>query len=205
MELQITIPNQSAKKAMVVSDKVFGCEYNEPLIHQIVTACRAAERAGTAKQKSRSEVIGSKRKLWKQKGTGRARVGSGKVNIWRGGGMAFPARPMDYSQKVNKKMYRAAMRSIISELLRDGRMITVENFSIDEAKTKIIVKKLKDMAIENALIVMDEIDERVALAARNIPTVEVCAVSAINPIALFLFKKIIITEAAVKKVEEWLA
>lgn len=205
MELQLTVPNKETSRTITVNEEVFGCPFNEPLIHQVTTAYLAGGRAGTVRQKSRSEVSGSKRKLWKQKGTGRARVGAGNVNIWRGGGMAFPARPSDYTQKVNRKMFQAAMRSILSELARSNRIIFVENFSVDSRKTKPLINKLKEMAIDHVLIVTDKADDQLVLASRNIPNVEICEAKKVNPVSLLSFRKVIMTELAVKQLEEWLA
>lgn len=205
MELQISSFNEGLQRTIEVKDEVFGCPYNEPLIHQVVMAYLAGGRSGTVKQKSRSEVSGSKRKLWKQKGTGRARVGAGNVNIWRGGGMAFPARPQDFSQKVNKKMYQAALRSILSELIRDQRTFLLDNFMIPSPKTGILVKQLSKINAPNALIVLDKVDNQLNWAAKNIPTVEVCEVKKVNPVLLLSFKKILITEPAIRQLEEWLS
>jgi len=203
MELNI-VNSGNEVNPMTVSDEVFNCPYNEALIHQVVTSYLAAARSGSATQKSRSEVTGSKKKLWKQKGTGRARVGAGKVNVWRGGGVAFPAKPCDYAKKVNRKMYRGAMASILSELLRTERLIVVDQFQVDSLKTKNLLKKLEAMSFSEGLIVTDEIDRNLALAVRNIPTVDLCSAKEVDPVNLISFKKVIITTAAIKAIEEWL-
>ena len=179
-------------------------EFNEPLVHQVVTAYLAAGRAGTRAQKSRSEVSGGGAKPWNQKGTGRARAGSSRSPIWRSGGVTFAAKPKSYAQKINKKMYRAAMRSIFSELIRQKRLIEVEDFKVVNNKTKELVKKLKDMKLDNVLIVTDEVDENLYFAARNLPKVDVCDMAGVNPVSLINFENVLITASVMKRFEETL-
>lgn len=193
------------KTKLEVSEQVFGQPYNEPLIHQVVTAYLAAGRAGTVAQKTRAEVRGGGKKPWKQKGTGRARAGSSRSPLWRGGGVTFAAKPRSYEQKVNKKMYRGAMRSIVSELLRSDRLRVVENFSLDEIKTKSLVAALKKFDMDRALIVTQQDDANLYLSARNVPYVEVCTAAEINPVILVNYDKVLVTTDALKKIEELLA
>ncbi len=180
MELQL---HDSTTK-LSVSDAIFGAEYNEPLIHQVVTAYMAGSRAGTKAQKSKAMVSGGGKKPWKQKGTGRARAGSIRSPLWRGGGKTFAAVPRDFSQKVNRKMYRGAIRSIVAELTRQGHLIVAESFTVDAARTKGLVDRLKSMSASDILIVTGELDKNLFLSARNIPHVAVCDVEAINPLTL---------------------
>lgn len=188
-----------------VSDATFGKEFNESLVHQVVTAYFAAGRQGTRAQKTRSEVRGGGKKPWRQKGTGRARAGTIRSPLWRSGGVTFAARPQDYTQKVNRKMYRAAMRSILSELVRQERLVVVDSFEVDAPKTKQLVAKLKDLDLEKALIVTEDIDEKLFLAARNIPYVDVVDVAAADPVSLVAFDKVLVTVSALRKFEEKLA
>jgi len=188
-----------------VSDTVFGKDFNESLVHQAVTAYMASGRAGTKAQKSRSAVRGGGAKPWRQKGTGRARAGTIRSPLWRHGGVTFAAQPRDYSQKLNLKMYRGAMRSILSELARQDRLQIVESFDLDAPKTKLLAAKLKEMGMDDALIVSDDISDAVKLAARNLPYVDVATVSSLNAVSLLRHKNIVATTAAVKKIEEWLA
>jgi len=190
---------------MQVSDVVFGAEFNETLIHQIVTAYMAAGRAGTKAQKTRSDVSGGGATPFRQKGTGRARAGTIRSPIWRGGGVTFAARPRSYEQKVNRKMYRGAMRSIISELVRQGRLIAVSGFGLDAPKTKELKGKLQAMELADALIVTEQFDRNLMLAARNLPNVGVLAASEVDPVSLIRFDKVVMTEAALKQLEERLA
>ncbi|GAB2777936.1 50S ribosomal protein L4 [Halomonas shantousis] len=188
-----------------VSDATFGKEFNEALVHQVVTAYLAGGRQGTRAQKTRSEVSGGGKKPWRQKGTGRARAGSIRSPIWRSGGVTFAARPQDHSQKVNRKMYRAAMRSILSELVRQERLVAVDAFAVESPKTKQLVSKLRELNLEKVLIVTEEIDEKLYLAARNIPNVDVVDVAAADPVSLVAFDKVLVTVSALRKFEEKLA
>ncbi|MDR9438198.1 MAG: 50S ribosomal protein L4 [Halomonas sp.] len=188
-----------------VSDATFGKEFNEALVHQVVTAYLAGGRQGTRAQKNRSDVRGGGKKPWRQKGTGRARAGTIRSPIWRGGGVTFAARPQDHSQKVNRKMYRAAMRSILSELVRQERLVAVDGFAVEAPKTKQLVAKLEELGLEKVLIVTEEVDENLYLAARNIPSVDVVDVAAADPVSLVAFDKVLVTVSALRKFEEKLA
>ncbi|MBS9404986.1 50S ribosomal protein L4 [Halomonas sp. TRM85114] len=188
-----------------VSDATFGKEFNEALVHQVVTAYLAGARQGTRAQKNRSDVRGGGKKPWRQKGTGRARAGTIRSPIWRGGGVTFAARPQDHSQKVNRKMYRAAMRSILSELVRQERLVVVDEFAVEAPKTKQLVAKLEDLGLERVLIVTEELDEKLYLAARNIPNVDVVDAAAADPVSLVAFDKVLVTVSALRKFEEKLA
>jgi large subunit ribosomal protein L4 len=201
MELQLI----GKKKKVELAEHIFGCEYNEPLIHQVVTAYQAAGRAGTAAQKTRSEVRGGGIKPWNQKGSGRARAGTIRSPIWRKGGVTFAAKPRNYEQKVNKKMYRAAIRSIMSELIRLERLSIVETFAIDMPKTSNLLKQLADLKIgTNVLIITETVEENLYLSARNLPYVDVRDVAAIDPVALIRSEKVLITVGALKQFEELL-
>lgn len=200
MELQVVGAN-----ALTVSETTFGREFNEALIHQVVVAYAAGARQGTRAQKTRAEVSGSGKKPWRQKGTGRARSGDIKSPIWRSGGTTSAAKPQDHSQKVNKKMYRGAIKSILSELVRQDRLVVVEKFELDAPKTKVLVQKLKDLAVEDALIITASLDENLFLAARNLYKVDVRDVQGIDPVSLIAFDKVIVTVDAVKQIEEILA
>ncbi|AIU68001.1 50S ribosomal protein L4 [Vibrio coralliilyticus] len=191
--------------ALTVSETTFGREFNEALVHQVVVAYAAGARQGTRAQKTRSEVAGGGAKPWRQKGTGRARAGTIRSPIWRTGGVTFAAKPQDHSQKVNKKMYRGAMKSILSELVRQERLIVVDNFSVEAPKTKELVAKLKELELTDALIVTSEVDENLFLAARNLYKVDARDVAGIDPVSLIAFDKVVITAEAVKQVEEMLA
>ena len=189
-----------------VSDVVFAASFNEPLVHQVVVAYQATGRQGTRKQKTRTEVRGGGKKPFRQKGTGQARAGTIRSPLWRGGGKVFPASPDEnFTQKVNRKMYRGALRSILSELLRQGRLVTVSEFSVEQPKTKALVEKLKQLDTADVLIVTDAIDNNLALAARNLPDVDVRTVGAADPVSLIRHEKVIMTQGAVKKLEEMLA
>ncbi len=188
-----------------VADATFGKEFNEALVHQVVTAYLAGGRQGTRAQKNRSDVRGGGKKPWRQKGTGRARAGTIRSPLWRSGGVTFAARPQDHSQKVNRKMYRAAMRSILSELVRQERLIAIDEFTVDAPKTKQLVAKLGELGLEKALIVTEEVDEKLYLAARNIPNVDVVDVAAADPVSLIAFDKVLVTVSALRKFEEKLA
>ncbi len=185
-----------------VSDTTFGAEYNETLVHQLITAYQAAGRAGTKRQKSRAEVRGGGRKPHSQKGTGRARAGSIRSPIWVGGGRAFAARPRDFEQKVNRKMYRAGMRSMLAQLARTDRLVVTQSFGVTEPRTKLLVGELKKLSLESALIVVEAQDEKLELAARNLRHVEVITVSEVNPVSLAAFDKVVFTVGAVKLIEE---
>ncbi len=188
-----------------VAESAFGAEYNEPLVHQVVTAYLAGGRAGTKAQKNRSQVSGGGAKPWRQKGTGRARAGTIRSPIWVGGGRTFAAKPRDYSQKVNKKMYRAALRSICSELVRQDRLIITDSITMKAPKTKELAGKLKKLGLDNVLIVNEAFDEKVFLSARNLPDVGICDAAAIDPVVLMRFEKVLMTLPALKLIEERLA
>jgi large subunit ribosomal protein L4 len=205
MELSIAAPGKGAGTGTVeVSDVTFGKEFNEELVHQAVTAFLAGARQGTRAQKTRSEVNGGGRKPWRQKGTGRARAGTIRSPIWRSGGVTFAAKPQDHSHKINKKMYRAALRSILSELARQQRLVVVEELKVDQPKTKILAKQLADYELDNVLIVSAEVDTNLYLAARNIPKVDVRDANGIDPVSLVAFDKVMITVPALRKFEEML-
>ena len=199
MELNVT-----GAGTVEVSDVTFGTEFNEALVHQAVVAFMAGARQGTRAQKTRSEVSGGGRKPWRQKGTGRARAGTIRSPIWRGGGKAFAAKPQDHAQKLNKKMYRGALRAILSELVRQERLVVVETFNAETPKTKQMVAKLKELNVEKGLIVSDEIDQNLYLATRNIPHVDARDVQGIDPVSLIAHEKVVMTVAAIKKFEEML-
>ncbi|WP_294827933.1 50S ribosomal protein L4 [uncultured Gilliamella sp.] len=192
-------------KALSVSETTFGREFNEALVHQVVVAYASAARQGSRAQKTRAEIAGSGKKPWRQKGTGRARSGSIKSPIWRSGGVTFAAKPQDHSQKVNRKMYRGALKSIFSELVRQERLIVVETFTVEAPKTKLLTQKLNDMNLNDVLIITTEVDENLFLAARNLHKVDVRDVAGIDPVSLIAFDKVVITVDAVKQVEEMLA
>lgn len=206
MQLNFTSLNSNtAAGTTKVSEVVFGQNFNEPLVHQVVTAYLAKARQGTAAQKNRSAVRGGGKKPWKQKGTGRARAGTIRSPIWRKGGVTFAAQTQDYSQKVNRKMYRTAMRSILSELIRQDRMVIVDSFTLSSAKTRELVGILQELKLEDALIVLDSVDENIYLAARNIPNIDVRDVVATDPVSLLNYSKVLITAPALKQFEERLA
>ena len=205
MELTLALPGKETGDKISLSDDTFGREYNEPLVHQSVVTYLAGARQGTVKQKTRSEVRGGGRKPWRQKGTGRARSGTIRSPIWRSGGVTFAARPQDFSKKLNKKMYRAAMQCILSELIRQERLIVVHEFAVESHKTKDLVTKLKDFDLDNVLIVSDQIEENLFLAARNLHKVDVLDVSGLDPVSLIGFEKVLITVPALKKAEELLS
>jgi large subunit ribosomal protein L4 len=191
--------------ALTASETTFGRDFNEALVHQVVVAYAAGARQGTRAQKTRSEVSGGGAKPWRQKGNGRARAGTIRSPIWRTGGVTFAAKPQDHSQKVNKKMYRGAMKSILSELVRQERLIVVDSFSVEVPKTKELVAKLKELELTDALIVTSEVDENLFLAARNLYKVDARDVAGIDPVSLIAFDKVVMTAEAVKQVEEMLA
>lgn len=188
-----------------VTDEVFSVDYKPALIHQVVTAYMASARSGTVAQKSRAEVSGGGAKPFRQKGTGRARAGTSRGPIWRGGGRAFAARPRNYAQKVNRKMYRGAMRSILSELIRQGRLTVVPEFSVDEPKTRLLADRLIAMNLTDVLILIEGLDENLFLAARNLPRVDVLMAEEVDPVSLIAFENLVATEGAIRKLEERLA
>ena len=184
-----------------VAESAFGAEFNEALVHQVVSAYLAGGRAGTKAQKNRSQASGGGTKPWRQKGTGRARAGTIRSPIWVGGGRAFAAKPRDYSQKVNKKMYQAALRSVISELVREDRLVITDSITMEAPKTKELATKLKKLGLDNVLIVNEAFDEKVFLSARNLPDVGICDAAAIDPVVLMRFEKVLITLPALKLIE----
>ncbi len=200
MNLSIAAPGSGAE-SVEVSEATFGREFNEALVHQVVVAYMAGARQGTKAQKTRSDVAGGGKKPWRQKGTGRARAGTIRSPIWRGGGVTFAARPRDFSQKVNRKMYRGAMCSILSELIRQDRLVVVEAFTIDAPKTKGLVAKLAELDLASVLIVTESVDENLYLSARNLKDVDVLDVAATNPVSLLSHEKVLITVAALKQFE----
>ena len=206
MELALALPGKKAgKETISLSDESFDREYNEPLVHQTVVTYLAGARQGSVKQKTRSEVRGGGRKPWRQKGTGRARAGTIRSPIWRSGGVTFAARPQDHSKKLNKKMYRGAMQCILSELIRQDRLIVVNDFTLETYKTKDLVNKLKEFDLDNVLIVSDQIEQNLFLAARNLHKVDALDVSGLDPVSLIGFEKVLITVPALKRVEEMLS
>jgi large subunit ribosomal protein L4 len=196
---------KDAKGALEVSESTFGRDFNEALVHQVVVAFAAGARQGTRAQKTRSEVRGGGKKPWNQKGTGRARAGTIRSPIWRSGGVTFAAKPQDHSQKVNRKMYRGAIRSILSELVRQDRLIVVEKFGVETPKTKELVGKLKDYDLKDVLIITPEVEENLFLSARNLYKVDVRDVAGLDPVSLIAFEKVLVTADAVKQIEEMLA
>jgi len=201
MELAIATPKGN-KGTVEVSEAAFGREFNQDLIHQTVVAFLAGARQGTKAQKNRSAVSGGGRKPFRQKGTGRARAGTIRSPLWRSGGVTFAAQPQDHSQKINRKMYRSAMQSIVSELARQERLIVVEKFELKEPKTKGLVAKLAQFGLSEALIVTEEVSENLYLASRNLYKVDVCDTAALDPVSLINFDKVVVTVAALKKLEE---
>ena len=204
MDLNVLKPGDAGNDTVSVSDETFAREYNEPLVHQVVTAFLSGARQGTRGQKSRSDVAGGGRKPWRQKGTGRARAGTIRSPIWRSGGVTFAAKPKDHSQKVNRKMYRAAMRSILSELARTDRLVVVDDLNVSQPKTKLLVEALKEVGVDNALIISREVDRNLFLASRNLHKVDVRDVEGADPVTLISHEKVVITVEAVKKFEETL-
>ncbi len=188
--------------SLELAEAAFGVDYNEALIHQVVTAYLAGGRQGTKRQKNRSDVRGGGAKPWRQKGTGRARAGTIRSPIWVGGGRAFAARPRDYTQKVNKKMYQGALRSLLSELVRQDRLVVIDEISVEAPKTRLLASKLKELDLSNVLIVNEAFDESLFLAARNLANVGIVDVSDIDPVTLIRFEKVLITVPALKVVEE---
>ena len=205
MELKIEKSGKKKAGTMSVADNVFAVKFNEPLIHQVLVSYMAGSRSGTKAQKSRSEARGGGKKPWRQKGTGRARAGTIRSPIWRGGGVTFAAKPRDFSKKINKKMFRGAMRSIFSELVRQERFVCVDEFDVSESKTKLVKEKLDKLGLKEVLIITEGLSENLYLGVRNIPKVDVMDSSEIDPYSLIGFEKVLITQAAVEKVEEWLS
>jgi large subunit ribosomal protein L4 len=204
VELSVVKPGNVEAGSVSVSDVAFAREYNEELVHQVVTAYMAGARQGTRAQKNRAAVRGGGKKPWRQKGTGRARAGTIRSPIWRSGGVTFAAQPQDHSQKVNRKMYRAALRSIMSELARQDRLMVVESMDLEAPKTKLLVKQLGEYGVDNVLIVSTEVNENLYLAARNLHKVDVRDVEGIDPVSLIGHDKVMVTVDAVKKFEEML-
>lgn len=201
MELNITSPNGAAG-TVNVSDVTFDKTFNKDLVHQIVVAYQAAARQGTKAQKNRSAVNGGGRKPWRQKGSGRARAGTIRSPLWRGGGVTFASQPRNYAQKVNKKMYRAALCCIVSQLAREGRLVVIESFELTTPKTKGLVQLLAQYSIGEALIVTEEVSENLYLAARNLYKIDIVDVRGVNPVNLINFDKVVVTVSALKKIEE---
>jgi len=206
LNLNISEPGKGiSDRAVDVSETTFGRQFNEALVHQVVTAYLSGARQGTRAQKTRSEVNGGGRKPFRQKGTGRARAGTIRSPIWRGGGQTFASKTQDFSQKVNRKMYRGAMQSILSELIRQERLIVTEDFTVDAPKTKEVQSNLKSLELGNVLVVVEEVDQNLYLGARNLRNVEVIDVQGVNPINLIGFENVLFTVGALKKAEEMLA
>jgi large subunit ribosomal protein L4 len=204
VELSVIKAGNAAAGKVSVSDATFAREYNEDLVHQVVTAFMAGSRQGTKAQKNRAAVRGGGAKPWRQKGTGRARAGTRSSPIWRSGGVTFAAQPQDHSQKVNRKMYRAALRTIVSELARQDRLVVVESLEMTEPKTKVLVKQLGEFGLDNVLIVSAELDTNLYLASRNLHKVDVRDVASVDPVSLIAYDKVMVTVDALKKFEEML-
>ncbi len=206
MELSLTTPTgKSSSKRVQLSDAVFAREFNESLVHQVVTAYLAGARSGTKAQRTRSEVRGGGTKPWRQKGTGRARAGSIRSPLWRGGGRIFAAAPRDHGQKVNRKMYRGALQAILSELVRQERLVLVDKFDVDAPKTRGLLEQLGKLGMEDVLIVTEDVNENLYLSARNLHKVEVLDVEGLDPVSLISFDKVLMTQEAIKGLEERLA
>ena len=206
MQVELLNDQGEAASKVDVPDTIFGREYNESLVHQIVVAYQANARQGTRAQKDRGTVKHSTKKPFKQKGTGRARAGMTSSPIWRGGGRAFPNSPLEnFTQKVNKKMYRAGMASIFSQLVRDGRLAVVESLTLESPKTKVLADKFKAMNLKSVLVIADEVDENLYLASRNLPNVMVVEPRYADPVSLVFFKKVVVTKAALAKLQEMFA
>ncbi len=205
MELALTVPGKKTRKKISLPDEAFAREFNESLVHQTVVTYLAGARQGSVKQKNRSEVRGGGRKPWRQKGTGRARAGTNRSPIWRSGGLTFAARPRDYSKKLNKKMYRRAMQCILSELIRQERLIVVDDFVLETHKTKDLVARLNEFELDNVLIVADQVEQNLYLAARNLHKVDVLDAQAIDPVSLIGFEKVLCTVPAMKQIEGMLS
>ncbi len=205
MELKLIDDKGQAKSSVAAPDELFGREYNEALVHQVVTAYMANGRQGTRAQKDRGEVRHSTKKPFKQKGTGRARAGMVSSPLWRGGGRIFPNRPDEnFEHKINRKMYRAGVCSILSQLAREGRLQVVESFTLDQPKTKLLAQKVKGMGFENVLIVTDSVDENLLLSSRNLPHINVVTVQQADPVSLIRHNAVLVTRNAMAKFEEWL-
>ena len=202
--MKIELLSSTKNQDINISDNAFSKDFNESLVHQAVVSYIAGSRQGTSKQKTRSEVRGGGKKPYRQKGTGRARAGTIRSPLWRGGGVTFAATPRDYSKKINKKMYRAAIRSIFSELLRQGRLVAIEKPVLEKPKTKEIANFLKEFSLSKVLIITDELDVNLYLSARNIPNVDIITVREINPVNLIKAQKVAVTADAFKKIEEWI-
>ena len=202
--MKIELLSSTKNQDINISDNAFSKDFNESLVHQAVVSFMAGSRQGTSKQKTRSEVRGGGKKPYRQKGTGRARAGTIRSPLWRGGGVTFAATPRDYSKKINKKMYRAAIRSIFSELLRQGRLVAIEQPVLEKPKTKEIANFLKEFSLIKVLIITDEIDINLYLSSRNIPNVDIITVREINPVNLLKAQKVAVTAEAFKKIEEWI-
>jgi len=202
MELALAVSSGEVSKGVEVSAITFGRDFNEALVHQVITAYLAGGRSGTRAQKTRAEVRGGGIKPWRQKGTGRARAGTIRSPLWRGGGKVFAAEPQDHSQKVNKKMYRGAMQAILSELVRQNRLIVVEKLTFSKPKTRDLLTKLKDLDLTEALIVTGEWDPNLYLSARNVPRVDVRQALNVDPVSLVKFEKVLMTIDAIRKFEE---
>jgi large subunit ribosomal protein L4 len=206
MELKLINDQGQQSATLSASDALFGRDYNEALIHQLVVAYQANARSGNRAQLTRAEVHHSTKKPFRQKGTGRARAGMTSSPLWRGGGRTFPNKPEEnFTQKVNRKMYRAGLAAILSQLAREDRLVVVENFSVDAPKTKLVASKLKGMGLESVLVITDNVDDNLALAARNLPNVLVLEAQQADPVSLVRFPKVLMTKAAVAKMEEILA
>ena len=203
--MKIELLSNTKNKDISISNEVFSKEFNESLIHQAVISFMSTSRQGSAKQKNRSEVRGGGKKPYRQKGTGRARAGTIRSPLWRGGGLTFASRPRDFSKKINKKMFRGAMRSIFSELVRQKRFVCVDEFDVSESKTKLVKEKLDKLGLKEVLIITEGLSENLYLGVRNIPKVDVMDSNEIDPYSLIGFEKVLITQAAVEKVEEWLS
>jgi large subunit ribosomal protein L4 len=200
--MKVQLKNANPASEIQLSDAAFGRAYNEALVHQVVTAYMAAGRAGTKAQKTRAEVRGGGKKPWSQKGTGQARAGSIRSPIWVGGGRAFAAKPRDFTQKVNRKMYRAAMQTMVSQLVREDRLVAVESIELTAPKTKLLISKLAEYGLKRALILVEAYEEKLFLAARNVPHVEVMAVASLDPVSLVKHDKVIATVGALKLLEQ---
>jgi large subunit ribosomal protein L4 len=206
MELKVISENGKAAASVNASDELFGREYNETLVHQLVTAYQANARSANSKQKGRSEIAKSTRKPFAQKGTGRARAGMASSPLWRGGGKIFPNSPdQNYTQKINRKMYRAGLASIYSQLVRDGRLSVVDALSVEAPKTKLLAQKIKAMGLDRVLIITDSMDENLYLSSRNLPNVLVVEAHQADPVSLVRFPKVLVTRGAIAKIEEMLA
>lgn len=205
MELSIVKPGNEDAGSVSVSEANFAREYNEDLVHQVVTSYLAGARQGTKAQKNRSAVAGGGKKPWRQKGTGRARAGTIRSPLWRSGGVTFAAQPRDHSLKVNRKMYRAALKTIMSELARQGRLVVVESLDLEAPRTKLLVEQLGSYGVSSALLVADEVSENLYLASRNLKKVDVRDVNGIDPVSLLAHDKVMVTVDAVKRIEEVLA